>query len=576
MIEFAEAHRLALDYVRNLSAGVRTDLVLLDEEVGDEGWCWVFPYDSRAHRESGGGRGALVRAAPLVVVKETGTLHALGDGTMLLDDALALLRPSPGPTATGLVPGAPVPAGLTRAVPLNRAELPVLLRHLGLPPPAPLSPVPDLLAADLPATSAGAGAGPVREAGEILGDLRELSGATVRNALTPLLVPDRVLDARSALFGGEPTGSRLYASRRCGDLFTGLRPAPGPHGDYDYELLAPYTRDDLVEWTQSQARLSAAVPLAPPAEELDAEELAFLLALVDAYKTRHLRSLADRQPDRSAITLTSADVVDAQDGALRIADRHWLTRAVGEVLGSLVRPGGHTGLRLPTLTLESAERQLRRYADLGDVERTGTDEPARYTLSVGLSVFAGTLFSWITLLSLHDVQLTGVEGDRPIGQEELLVLVATGSTLWVLLSEGLTLAPDDWSRVRFALRSPGPGDAARLADEFLRPLPGISLPDEVYAPMTPPVPPPPPPAAEPVWRPTHQVPEGGMPAWPEPDPAGDPATRIDARVELRLLERRGDWAHIVCSNGWSAWVDGRTMDPLGRAAGPRGGPPDAA
>jgi hypothetical protein len=64
------------------------------------------------------------------------------------------------------------------------------------------------------------------------------------------------------------------------------------------------------------------------------------------------------------------------------------------------------------------------------------------------------------------------------------------------------------------------------------------------------------------WRPTHLVPDGGMAAWATPDPGGVPVARIDAHVELRLLERAGGWAHIVCANGWSAWVNGEALAEL--------------
>ncbi|WP_317440817.1 hypothetical protein [Streptomyces collinus] len=68
--------------------------------------------------------------------------------------------------------------------------------------------------------------------------------------------------------------------------------------------------------------------------------------------------------------------------------------------------------------------------------------------------------------------------------------------------------------------------------------------------------------AAPAWNPTHRVPGGGLSAWAAPDPAREPVARIDPGVELGLLERSGDWAHIVCSNGWSAWVDARAMEEL--------------
>ena len=65
-----------------------------------------------------------------------------------------------------------------------------------------------------------------------------------------------------------------------------------------------------------------------------------------------------------------------------------------------------------------------------------------------------------------------------------------------------------------------------------------------------------------LWRPTHLAPAGGMPAWSTPVGAGVPTARIDAGVELQVLTRAGQWAHIVCSNGWSAWVDGAAMAEL--------------
>ncbi|MFE5889940.1 hypothetical protein ACFQ6E_13520 [Streptomyces sp. NPDC056462] len=86
--------------------------------------------------------------------------------------------------------------------------------------------------------------------------------------------------------------------------------------------------------------------------------------------------------------------------------------------------------------------------------------------------------------------------------------------------------------------------------------------------------------ASPGFRPTHVVPQHGMPAWETPDPAR-PTVPLDAFLPVQLVERKGDWGHILCANGWSAWVDGRhlvavpqdppTADdgPLTSAADPR-------
>ncbi|MFJ9887049.1 hypothetical protein ACIQRW_14445 [Streptomyces sp. NPDC091287] len=85
--------------------------------------------------------------------------------------------------------------------------------------------------------------------------------------------------------------------------------------------------------------------------------------------------------------------------------------------------------------------------------------------------------------------------------------------------------------------------------------------------------------ATPEFRPTHVVPPDGLPAWEAPDVAR-PTDPLDALLPVEMRDRRGDWAYVACSNGWSAWVDGRLLvsvpqpppaagQPLARVADPR-------
>ncbi|MFJ3923135.1 hypothetical protein [Streptomyces sp. NPDC090022] len=60
------------------------------------------------------------------------------------------------------------------------------------------------------------------------------------------------------------------------------------------------------------------------------------------------------------------------------------------------------------------------------------------------------------------------------------------------------------------------------------------------------------------FRPTHIVPREGLPAWEAPD-VTRPTVPLDAFLPVQLLARRGEWAEILCANGWSAWVDGRLL-----------------
>ncbi|MFB7663146.1 hypothetical protein ACFC1R_04245 [Kitasatospora sp. NPDC056138] len=81
------------------------------------------------------------------------------------------------------------------------------------------------------------------------------------------------------------------------------------------------------------------------------------------------------------------------------------------------------------------------------------------------------------------------------------------------------------------------------------------------------------------FRPTHVVPEDGLPTWAGPDPSR-PSARLDPLLPVRLTDTSGNWARIVCANGWSAWVDGRllvalpnrppgSVQPLGSTEDPR-------
>ncbi|MET9701252.1 hypothetical protein ABZY31_30660 [Streptomyces sp. NPDC006529] len=60
------------------------------------------------------------------------------------------------------------------------------------------------------------------------------------------------------------------------------------------------------------------------------------------------------------------------------------------------------------------------------------------------------------------------------------------------------------------------------------------------------------------FRPTHVVPQEGLPAWEAPD-LSLATTPLDPFLPVQLLSRRGEWGEILCSNGWSAWVDGRLL-----------------
>ena len=62
---------------------------------------------------------------------------------------------------------------------------------------------------------------------------------------------------------------------------------------------------------------------------------------------------------------------------------------------------------------------------------------------------------------------------------------------------------------------------------------------------------------------THTTPAAGMATWPHPG-SSTTGPRLDPHLVVQLVRVYGDWAQIVCSNGWSAWVDGRSLAPAGQ------------
>lgn len=61
------------------------------------------------------------------------------------------------------------------------------------------------------------------------------------------------------------------------------------------------------------------------------------------------------------------------------------------------------------------------------------------------------------------------------------------------------------------------------------------------------------------FTPTHTVPGSGMRAWATPDPSQEPVATLGAGLELQVVERRGQWAQVEASNGWTGWVDGNLL-----------------
>jgi Bacterial SH3 domain len=61
------------------------------------------------------------------------------------------------------------------------------------------------------------------------------------------------------------------------------------------------------------------------------------------------------------------------------------------------------------------------------------------------------------------------------------------------------------------------------------------------------------------WVPSHSVPPQGLRAWAAPDPSGPVVANLAPGLPIQVAEVRGAWARVICSNGWTGWIDGRII-----------------
>lgn len=115
--------------------------------------------------------------------------------------------------------------------------------------------------------------------------------------------------------------------------------------------------------------------------------------------------------------------------------------------------------------------------------------------------------------------------------------------------------------------SPSPWAASSLPAETMQPAastlpaPSFASPAAAATTYTPPSGQPAP-QAQPVaaaFAPTHTVPPQGMQAWAAPDPTGAVVATLGGGLPIQVSEVRGAWARVLCSNGWTGWVDGRII-----------------
>ncbi len=108
-----------------------------------------------------------------------------------------------------------------------------------------------------------------------------------------------------------------------------------------------------------------------------------------------------------------------------------------------------------------------------------------------------------------------------------------------------------------ARRATGPAPSTLPSPSFANTGAGSSS-EQAYTPLSGQPAPQAQPAAS-AFAPTHTVPQQGMQAWAAPDPNGAVVATLGGGLPIQITEVRGAWARVLCSNGWTGWVDGRII-----------------
>jgi hypothetical protein len=67
------------------------------------------------------------------------------------------------------------------------------------------------------------------------------------------------------------------------------------------------------------------------------------------------------------------------------------------------------------------------------------------------------------------------------------------------------------------------------------------------------------------FAPDAMIPAPGLPVWAQPDASSHLVATLAPGLSVQVIERLGAWAHVLTATGWSGWVDGRQLDPVGPA-----------
>jgi Bacterial SH3 domain len=360
-------------------------------------------------------------------------------------------------------------------------------------------------------------------------------------------------------------------------------------------LAGPIEREDVLLAALDLAAMPGVGELGPVAITFSLEQFWATLALFDAYRMTLLRNRLARGIGYPP-GVTQQTLAEAWRTGIGRPDPGWSVSLFALLRPDLV-PAGFDALAIPAIDEMDAADLLARLP--GDADDPMGDV---YILGPGLDDLCNAILDGVVQFGMsvqrlrapNEIDLATVGGWRtpvgfwladisaiPFGGTGRVVLSLHGPSSFSDLIDHVlggnaqaTDAPFEaaaqYSRdaLLAALRPAAPAAKPRVSKATRA---GVTAPatpgtepatpgTEPATPGTEPATPGTEPAAAPAsgWSATHTIPAEGMTAWSEPDPKSQ-SVAVAGGLPVAVVERRGNWARVTASNGWSGWVDGSRL-----------------
>ena len=353
-------------------------------------------------------------------------------------------------------------------------------------------------------------------------------------------------------------------------------------GKDDVRLAGPVTNSDVLLNCLDLVSISGVAESGPLKMSFSLDEFWATLALLDAYRMALQRRRLARQGGLP-VGVSAAAFAEAWKAGVTVADPGWSVSLFALLRPDLVPQGFETRVSAVIDKMDGAGVLAKLAGDpgdpLGDV----------YIFGQGLEMLCNAVLEGIVQFGLsverlrprNAVEMMTVGGWRtssgfwvadlgsvPPGGTGSVVVTLLGPTAFTDLVELALGGNAPAGDAPFEMKTPYSRDAVLAAVRKAKPVAthpaAVAVPAPVaptapaWAPAPAPVAPAPVAPMAPAWAPTHTVPPEGMTAWPTPDPQTS-GVQLGGGLPVAVAERTGDWAHVVTSNGWSGWVDGRRL-----------------